>query len=209
MSDLRVINLGLPKTGTTTLATALRRAGLKTAEHKIFAAQTSREEIHGALVAQLMYLGLFNEGDPLHWMPEFAGFAEISVARNDGSIWPQMDWAIISAIGDRHPSARFVATRRPTPEVVASMNNWYGLGSKRLPNLDVPGLPRGFGSDDAHKARWIDGHYAFLARVFAGDDRYLELDVAAEDAAQRLAAHIGRDVPWWGRRNVNHHADEA
>ena len=32
MSKMQVINLGLPKSGTTTLARALRRAGLHTAD---------------------------------------------------------------------------------------------------------------------------------------------------------------------------------
>ena len=40
MSRLRVINLGLPKSGTTTLARALRKAGLHVADHRIKPVQT-------------------------------------------------------------------------------------------------------------------------------------------------------------------------
>ena len=45
MSRLRVVNLALPKTGTTTLTDALRQAGLTVADWKIRAGQSQREDI--------------------------------------------------------------------------------------------------------------------------------------------------------------------
>lgn len=45
MSRLRVVNLGLPKSGTTTLGKALRRAGLNVADWKIRDGQSENDAL--------------------------------------------------------------------------------------------------------------------------------------------------------------------
>lgn len=42
-----------------------------------------------------------------------------------------------------------------------------------------------------------------LRDIFAGRDNFLELDMAAPDARDRLAGFLEMDLPWWGRANVN------
>ena len=49
MSTGFVLNLGLPKTGTTTLSRALRRSGLKVADWRIRPAQTENNDQHNQL----------------------------------------------------------------------------------------------------------------------------------------------------------------
>ena len=44
--SLRVVNLGLPKTGTTTLARALKMAGFKVADHRVRPKQTTVKSLH-------------------------------------------------------------------------------------------------------------------------------------------------------------------
>lgn len=200
--SLRVVNLGLPKTGTTTLARALKMAGLKTADHRIRRHQTDDAALHGAFVGELVYRGHFHCGDPAALLDGFDAISEMSCLRGGHSLWPQMDFAVIAALRTRHPQVRFVATWRPAQDVARSMLAWSDLGTERLPACDIPGLPRGYGETSAERTAWIAGHYAHLDAIFAGDPAYLRLDVAAADAPERLAAHIGRPVPWWGRANA-------
>ncbi len=199
--SLQVINLGLPKTGTTTLARALKTAGLKTADHRIRRYQTTNSALHGAFVADLLYRGYFETDDPAAYLTDFAAISEMSCLRGGRSLWPQMDFAIIDAMRTQHPDAVFVATRRPTWDTSQSMLGWSDLGTDRLPERDIPGLPQGYGDTSKQRETWIDAHYRHITQLFAGDARYLELDVTAPDAPKRLAKHIGHDIPWWGQAN--------
>ena len=201
MSGLRLINLGLPKSGTTTLARALRRASLETADHRIKPAQIPDEARHNAFVGQLMYDGYFSTGDPLALMPEFVAFSEINALRNGLSLWPQMDFGVIDAIRHNHPSAVFVQTWRPAEAISDSMQRWSNLGDTRLPKNDLPGLPLGYGGSHAERVRWIEAHDRHLDQIFRGSDVFLRLDVAAPDARQQLSDFIDHPIKWWGHAN--------
>lgn len=201
MSDLRVINLGLPKSGTTTLARALRRAVFHTADYRIRAKQTSNPALHDRFVGELIYDGYFETGDPLHYMPDFRGFSEISVLRDGLSLWPQTDFGVIDAIRHHYPNTKFVASWRPAADIAGSMLRWSNLASERLPQNAIPGLPEGYGATDAARIQWINAHYAFLDRIFAGTGCYLKLDMGAANAKATLAKFLGRKVPWWGQIN--------
>ncbi|MFY0682446.1 MAG: sulfotransferase family protein [Thalassovita sp.] len=203
MSRLRVINLGLPKSGTTTFARALKLSGLKTADYRIRKRQTDDKELHNAFVGQLLYQGYFHTGDPLAFVEEFDGFAELNVLREGLSLWPQADWGLLSAIQAHHPGVKFVSTWREPRAISDSMLRWSNLGIERLPKYGIPGLPEGFGETSAERITWIKGHYALMDRLFQDDLNYLRLDVAAPDAHKKLSQFLGRDLPWWGRANRN------
>lgn len=203
MSQLFVINLGLPKTGTTTLGRALRRASMNVADWKIRPNQTKRPEIVQHLVGELLYRGWFDTGDPLDAFGEFDAITEMSVARPGHNFWPQTDWGLLSAIADTHPNVRFLLSARDPGKTANSMMRWGTLGNKRLPQQDVPGLPRGFGVTEAELARWVAGHHAFCRRVFSGCDRFLEFDIADDQARQKISDFLGINLPWWGRSNKN------
>ena len=206
---LRVINLGLPKTGTTTFARALKLSGLKTADYRIRPKQTADTSLHGVYVGDLIYRGYFETSDPLALLTGFDAISEMSALQPDLSLWPQTDFGIIDAVRRHHPSVKFVATRRATWKVSQSILGWSNLGTDRLPNGDIPGLPKGFGDTSKERETWIDAHYAHLSAIFAGDPAYMELDVTADDAAARLSAHIDHDIPWWGRANRNTNNDQV
>ena len=200
---LKAINLGLPKSGTTTLARALKRSGWKVADHRIRPRQTEDVALHGAFVGDLLYRGYFRSGDPAMRLTDFDALSEMSVLNRHGVAWPQTDLALIRALRTHHPDLRLLATRRDAFEMSQSMLAWADLGSGRLPEADIPGLPAGYGHTSKERVQWIDGHYETLRAVFAGDPHYLELDVAAPDARDRLATFLGRDLPWWGVANAN------
>lgn len=203
MTELKVVNLGLPKSGTTTLAEALRQAGFSVADWRIRAGQTKNRKITHAFVGKLLYEGFYSSGNPLALMPEFDGFTEISVVRNGLNLWPQTDWALISAIQDHYPDVRFLLTHRDSVKLSDSMARWSNLGTRRLPENSIPGLPEGYGSTDVDRIRWIEGHYAFCRKVFAGAKNFLEYDVEDPDAPFKIGKFLDRDLPWWGVANRN------
>lgn len=203
MSRPWIINLGLPKSGTTTLARALRRAGLRCADFRIRQGQLADPHLVGTYVADLLYRGYFASGDPLQHLEGFDALSEVSLLREGRSVWPQMDWALLDTLRRRYPGLHFVASRRAPLAMSDSMLRWSDLGIRRLPDSAVPGLPAGFGATTAERVRWINGHYDALAQFFAGSPRYLAYDTSAPDAALMLGRFLGRDLPWWGRANAN------
>lgn len=202
MNRLRVINLGLPKSGTTTLGRALRAAGLTVADWRIRQGQSRGDRLRRAFVGQLMYRGHFEAGDPLALMEEFDAFTEIEVMREGLNLWPQTDFGLIAAIRAHHPGARFLLSYRDPAEMSDSMMRWSNLGRRRLPGNAVPGLPEGFGRREAERIRWIEGHHAFCRQVFAGAPDFLEYDIDDPRAPARIGAFLGLDLPWWGVANA-------
>ena len=203
MSSGFVINLGLPKTGTTTLSRALRRSGLKVADWRVRPTQTENTAHHNQLVGELVYKGYFETGDPLAEFTDFGAITEMSAIVPGHNFWPQTDWGVLSAIMDRHPDARFLLSARDPAKTADSMLRWNSLGKRRLPRQYVPGLPFGYGKTAPQIQRWIEGHYAFVRHVFAGTDKLLEFNVADTKAPDKISAFLGRDLPWWGRANTN------
>lgn len=205
MSDtkLKLVNLGLPKSGTTTLAYALEQAGWLCADHKVRRSIKQSGKLGGTYVGRVIYRGYFETGDPFHHLDFYDALTEINVLHKELTFWPQCDHAVIQAMRRAHPDLRFVVTYRPPEALSDSMRRWNNLGSVRLPNGPVPGLPYGFGGTHDERIRWIEGHYAMLRDIFGSDPRFLELKMDAPDARERLGAHLGIDIPWWGKKNVN------
>lgn len=201
--SLVVVNLGLPKSGTTTLAKALRRAGLRVADHRVRGHQVANPDLHGAFVGDLLYSGHFSGGDPAARLADFDALTELSQLSGGQSLWPQMDLALIESLRRHHPGLKFLASRRDAFEMSQSMLAWADLGVARLPRATIPGLPKGYGETGKERVQWIEGHYATLARWFAGDPDYLEYDVADAEARALIGAHLGRTLPWWGHANAN------
>lgn len=201
MSRLRVINLGLPKTGTTTLSRALRRGSLRVGDWRVRDAQTAKPALRGQLLGAIMYYDYFDSGDPLARLDEFDAITEMNALRYDTNYWPQCDWGFLSAIQDHHPGTKFILSHRDPLKTANSMMNWRNMGEKRLPENHIPGLPKGYGGNVDQIARWVEGHFRFCRRVFAGADNFIEYDVEDTDVQARLGAFLGIDLPWWGHSN--------
>lgn len=200
---LRVINLGLPKTGTTTLARALRLAGLKVADRRIRGRSTSDATLKGQFVADLLYRGYFQSGDPGAYLSDIDAISEMSLLRGEDSLWPQMDFALIMALRAYNPGLKFLASCRDAFELSQSMLAWSDLGLTRLPKSAIPGLPRDYGQTTKERVQWIRGHYAVLTRFFGDDPDFLIYDIADPLARDRIGEFLGLDLPWWGRLNAN------
>lgn len=207
MSAPKIINLGLPKSGTTTLATAFTAAGLSVADWM----HRKPDGTKVGFVGRLMYLGYFDSGDPLQHMSECDAFTEISVVRRGRNFWPQTDWALLDAIRKHHPGAKFLLSARDPVKHTDSIMRWSNLGKRRLPENHIPGLPQWHGGKPGEIERWIVGHITFCRHVFDGADDFLEFDIADPAAPEQISAFTGVDLPWWGKANANenHKAADA
>lgn len=200
---LKVVNLGLPKSGTTTLGQALKKAGYAVADHRLRRREASDDPKDRVFVGNLLYQGLFEHGDPMALMPGYDAISEISFIHGRHSVWPQCDFALLKTLRDLYPDVRFIATRRDLEDHVMSIMGWNNLGTYRLPNSIVPGLPIGYGGTPEQQMRWIEGHHAALRHWFRDDPAFLEVDVADPDARRKISAHLNRPLPWWGRANAS------
>ena len=209
MNTPRLINLALPKTGTTTLTDALRQAGLSVADWRIRPGQSARSDIPRMHLGKILYEDYFATGNPLARLTEFDVINEMSAVREDRSLWPQTDWGLLSAIQAHHPDIKFILTMRDPAKTANSMMRWNNLGKRRLPAADIPGLPRGFGSTETELARWLSAHYAFCHHVFAGAPNFLAYDIEDPSAPAKIGAFLGLDLPWWGQSNVGTASDRA
>lgn len=198
----KVINLGLPKTGTTTLTRALRRAGLRTVDWRIRERQTRDPDLIRKHLGMVLYRDYYDTGDPLHRLSDFDAFNELSYAGRKLSVWPQADWALLDAIQTHHPGVVFTLNMRDPAATANSIMRWNNLGTKRLPSTNVPGLPMGYGVTEAELARWVEGHYLFCERLFAGASNFLAFEITDEAAPEKIGAFLGLDLPWWGVANA-------
>jgi hypothetical protein len=172
------------------------------ADWKIRPGQSTREDIPRLHVGKIIYEDYFDSGDPLARLGEFDVINEMSAVREDRSLWPQTDWGLLSAIQKHHPGVKFVLTTRDPAKAADSMMRWNNLGKTRLPQADIPGLPRGFGQNTAELEQWLAGHYSFCRHVFAGHDNFMEYDIEDTAAQQNLSTYLGIALPWWGKSNV-------
>ncbi|MEN8741094.1 MAG: sulfotransferase [Phaeobacter gallaeciensis] len=204
--SLKVINLGLPKSGTTTLGKALSQAGYSVADHRLRDREEDKTGKRRIFVGSLLYKGLYERGDPMAYLDGFDALSEVSFIHGKFSVWPQFDFALLKVLKDLNPGLKFIATRRDAASHSKSIMAWNNLGTARLPASTVPGLPIGYGKTPEQQMIWIDGHYEALKHWFREDPDYLEINVADPDAQARVGAFLGRDLPWWGQANVNRKA---
>jgi hypothetical protein len=201
--SLKVINLGLPKSGTTTLGKALAQAGYTVADHRLRDREQDKPGKRRIFVGSLLYKGLYERGDPMAYLQEYDALSEISFIHGKFSVWPQFDFALLKVLKDLNPDLKFIATRRDAQSHSRSIMAWNNLGTARLPASTVPGLPIGYGKTAEQQMIWIDGHYEALKHWFREDPDYLEINVADADTQERISAFLGRELPWWGKANVN------
>ncbi len=198
-----IISLSLPKSGTTTLATALRRAGLNVIDWRIRESQTFRDDLKDQLIAPLMYEDYFDSGDPLARFDEFHAITEMSAINGKMSMWPQTDSGMLGAILRHHPGAKFLLSMRDPAAVAKSIMGWNNLGKARLPRNDVPGLPRPYGGNVENLTQWVNGHYDFCARYFRRSPNFLAYELEEKNVQHRISRFLSLELPWWGKANEN------
>ena len=202
---VEIINLGLPKSGTTTLKHALTQAGFSVADHRMKSREDPNDPADRVFVGDLMYQGLFKYGDPLALLNDHDALTEISFIYGGNSVWPQCDHALLLALRKLHPKLCFIATRRDTEHMAHSIMRWNNLGKLRIPLSTVPGLPVGYGHEIDEQMIWIDGHYEALEALvprrsaLSGDSTLPPMTARQE----KISSHLGLSGALVGHRPMS------
>ena len=193
---LRAFCCGLPKAGTSTLHHALEQAGLRSVHGKV-------GDTPSALLLNRAWL---EDADPLLYLPDWVEAITDPYLSGDRKwrgvyLWPSLSPGFLRSLRQHHPDLLIVLHTRQLDGHVASIRRWKDL-AKRLRKADLPFLPSGMGGGP-ELGWWINGYYARVRQLFAGDPQFLEIAIEDPDTPARLAAALGVDMPWWGAINAN------
>lgn len=191
---VRALIIGFPKSGTSTIQTTFEKAGLKAVHWRV----------GDVYVGQKIYESHFAGRNPLEHFLDYDAITQTDVCLPGAGLnyWPQLDLAVLAAIRRHNPDCVFILNRREPKAVARSIANW-GDFQTRLVVSEIPGLPMGYGRTAEELMIWIEAHHDAVKRYFAADPKFLDLDILAPDARERLAAAIGVELTWWGRSNAN------
>jgi hypothetical protein len=191
---VRAVAVGFPKSGTSTIYEALLRAGLRSVHW------THR----GEPIGKLVYDGWFEDGDPFARLQDVDAITQMDYCKPAKKLnyWPNLDIALLVAIRERHPDCLLILNTRPAEGIAGSIERWGDM-QHRIASQYIPGLPAGRGRTRAELVRWIEGHFSAVRATFRDDPAFLELDITAPDAADRLGAALGIPITWWGQANTN------
>jgi hypothetical protein len=188
---MKLFVVGFPKSGTTTLTMALEASGMKPVHWA---------DADGRFVGQIIYDNVLEGRDPLAGLEDYDAVtqADVCLPAHGINFWPNLDFAVLSAIRAAHPGCLFLLNHRDPGKVVRSIDNWPAL-RERLVRSDIPGLPAGKGRSDSEMIRWIENHYAACRRFFTDDPAFVELSIEASDTPARLGQALGIEIKDWGR----------
>ncbi|HEY1962544.1 MAG TPA: hypothetical protein VGG69_09010 [Rhizomicrobium sp.] len=188
---MRAMVIGFPKSGTTTIHLACRRRKLRSAHWKT----------PDGYCGQLIYESFQAGRDPLEKLAEYDILSQADVCLPGvANYWPNLDFEVLSAIRQYHPSCVFILNRRDPRRIIRSISRW-GTMRRRFTRSEIIGLPKDVGGKDDELQVWIEGHYAACAARFAQDPYFLDLDIESPDAQERLSAVLGVELRWWGVAN--------
>ncbi len=195
---MKAFVVGFPKSGTTTIQTAFVEAGLNSWHWQ---APT------GQYVGELLYKNHFRHGDPFSKLGHVDAItqADVCIPAASLNLWPQLDFAFLARVRELHPDCLMVLNFRDPKATASSISRWGDMQMRFLKS-DIIGLPRGYGSLPEIEA-WIRRHHDALRHFFAGDRRFVEIDIAEDSARAKLSDALGVRLPWWGIANAN--PDEA
>ena len=169
----KVLGIGLSKTGTTSLTTALQTLGIATI-HNPHDGRTQRE---------------LQSGHPrLSVLEEYQAVTDIPVA----PYYPQLDTI--------YPGSKFILTVRDVDSwIVSARNHWRLIPSWEADPFYgfLHAAVYGCLDFDEERFRWAyESHRRAVTRYFAGrDEDLLVMDIVGGDGWEVLCPFLGREVP--------------
>ena len=204
VTRLPVIDVGLPKSGTTSVYDFFACGGLRTSHWQCGSA---------GFCGQCMHANL-ERGQPLlEGCGDYDVFAEINVTPQDNALhkvdtcyFPQV--SSLPQLYEAAPNATWVLSLRPTANWVASVGAWPGDGSgnhlrEKLRSCDLPGVTT---ADDVELAAFYDAHRDAVRAFAASKPSLTFVEVAVEDDGAATVMHAAfAAVPQscWGQSNCH------
>ena len=187
------INLGFPKSGTSSLYDYYTCGNVGSSHHKC------KLETCGECVFANVEAGRA----PLDSCGNYAFYGQLDIDGigydSEGS-WPGDKHALcyfpqlsaLQELHDAYPTARFTLTTRPPAHWLASVDGW-GLRD-RLVDCNLPGLPEGKGADDQELMAWFSSHLDTVREFVAANPSHgplLEIDIEDDSTGQVLEEATG------------------
>ena len=187
---MKLLVIGFPKSGTTSITAALEASGLKPLHWR---------DRQGRFAGKLIYENILTGRDPFDRMGEYDSVtqADVCLPAQGVNYWPNLDFSVLRAIRDAHPECLFLlntATRRRSAP--ASTNGRNCASGSSAPR--IPGLPAGMGRTDEEIVTWIENHHAACRRYFAKDKKFVEVDIESDDAPKIIGKALGVTITGWG-----------
>lgn len=185
--------IGFPKSGTTTIHHALIESGLSSVHWKTE---------HG-YCGEYIYRAFAGGRPPLADLAHYDVItqADVCLPKEGKNYWPNLDFSVLCTIREYYPECKFILNYRDNVATARSIAKWYDLQA-RIVASSIPGSPVGVGRTVDELARWIDAHHRAVRRFFRDDPRFVEIDIASEDAPDILGHALGCDIRWWGKANA-------
>ena len=201
------INLGFPKTGTTSLYSFFKCGGIKSSHY--YCRYINRTDTSKFRCATCMTKAVAKGLSPIS---ECRGQEqEVYAQIDDGQYFPQIELLEEIVNDDNHPNATFFLTFRSMDKWYKSLSNWPprsldGIGLNlvdRLVKSNITGSPTK--SDPKHFSHWYCKH---IQRVRDVIDRHpshslVEVDIEDPMVGQRMSDMFGIRKSCWGQKNVN------
>jgi len=187
---MKLMAIGFPKSGTTSLTRALETSGLKAAHW---------QDDKYRFVGELIYHAVLNGLDPFAHLKGYDAVtqADVCLPAKQRNYWPNLDFAVLRAIRRAHPSCLFLLNYRRPEAIYESFMRWRGM-QQRLERSDIPGLPINAGATRDHLIRWIENHFDACRTFFANDPHFLEIDIESPDVPSILGGALGIQIKGWG-----------
>ena len=198
---LPIINLGLPKSGSTSLRDFFSCGNLTASHFKCNGApcgmcvdqnlQAGRPALHGC--------GDYHVWAQLDWAP-----IGLPIQKKKQCFFPQL--SALKELHEQYPEATFVLPTRPPRHWIASVDNWQHADYRMrevLAACNLPGLPSGRKPSDTELASFYVQHSRTVRTFVANHPSHtlIEFDLEEPDVAQKLALVSGVPATCWGKSN--------
>jgi hypothetical protein len=190
---LPILNMGMPKAGTSTLWAFFECAGLKTNhDHKC-----------GVAMRRAAYNGI----GPLRAPRSCGKKGAEAILQMDrikpptNCFFPQIQ--LLDEIHQEHPNATFILNFRPVDDWINSARMWSGM-TARFSLCDLPGLPTGVGGKNQELRNWYCGHVRHIREFVAlyPSHALIELDLYDTERSARVMAKLFEtNETCWGHAN--------
>lgn len=193
----KVFVFGMPKAGTTSIASFFECGGLR-ASHWMCRNETSEFRC-GLCIRD----NVTNGRRLLHGCGDYDVWAEMNQDDMPPCFFPQIE--AIDLIHEEYPNSVWILNLRPVQHWIESVDRWNTM-RQRLINCDISTLPAGVGATDDELKDWFMGHTERVLRFAQWHPTHLliMLDVESEYAGMRLHRHFP-EIPssCWSKENAN------
>jgi protein O-GlcNAc transferase len=187
MVENRIFVIGFPKCGTSSINNALISKGVPS--------------IHWALDPDRLVLlvGLSiekakKEGKPLlSYLKNYRALTQMETCIDEHRCyWPQL--LDVPTLDSQYPKSKFIFNDRDIYKWVNSVSKWripsHGSLRERLIKANIPGLPKGKGSNDSELIDWYIWHKNNMIDYFKNKDNFIVFNIE-EDKSEKLGEFLG------------------